>query len=194
MSSQNAPHPASPRTAEGGARRATLHEITHLARIGLKGPNALSWLQERGITTPDRANSWCQTSDDEQDICVRLGATEFLLEQTDGNALRRFNAELATFIPGVYPVLREDRAFVLGGEGADEVLAQMCNVNFAALRPESQEAVMTLMIGVAVTVVPQGNAAQRRYRIWCDPSYGDYLWSSLQDVVQSTTRASGGIR
>jgi hypothetical protein len=22
------------------------------------------------------------------------------------------------------------------------------------------------------------------YRIWCDPSYGDYLWSSMQDVMR----------
>jgi len=177
---------------------ATLQEITHLARIGLKGPNASAWLQERGIAMPERANSWCLTSEDDQNICVRLGATEFLLEQTDGNTLRRFTAQLATFIPGVYLVLREDRAFVLGGEDADEVLAQMCNVNFAALRSESQEAVMTLMIGVAVTVVLQGNAAQRRYRIWCDPSYGDYLWSSLQEVAHpylaDNTKAPGGIR
>jgi hypothetical protein len=58
----------------------------------------------------------------------------------------------------------------------------MCNVNFSALRDE-REAVMTLMIGVAVVVVAQGNAARRRYRIWCDPSHGDYLLSSLQNVT-----------
>jgi sarcosine oxidase, subunit gamma len=175
-----------------------LQQVTNLARIGLKGPNAAAWLQQQGIAIPERANSWCLTSEYEQDINVRLGASEFLLEQTDGHALRKLNAELATYVPGVYPVLREDRAFVLAGEGADDVLAQMCNVNFAALRAEAREAIMTLMIGVAVTVVPQGNAAHRRYRIWCDPSYGDYLWSSLQDVAQpiltDTTNALGGIR
>ncbi|HEY6641699.1 hypothetical protein [Povalibacter sp.] len=177
---------------------ATLQQVTHLARIGLKGPNAAAWLRQQGIAVPERANSWCVTNEDEQNICVRLGSAEFFLEQTDGNVLRRLNAELATYLPGVYPVLREDCAVLLSGAGADEVLAQLCNVNFAALRTEAREAVMTLMIGVAVTVVPQGNAAHRRYRIWCDPSYGDYLWSSLQDVVQpdpvDTTRDLGGIR
>jgi sarcosine oxidase subunit gamma len=176
----------------------TLQQVTSLVRIGLKGPKAAAWLQLQGIAVPELANSWCVTSDDEQDINVRLGANEFLLEQTDGHALRKLNAELATYLPGIYPVLREDRAFVLAGEGADGVLAQVCNVNFAALRAEAHEAIMTLMIGVAVTVVPQGNAAHRRYRIWCDPSYGDYLWSSLQDVapltLTDTTQALGGIR
>jgi hypothetical protein len=53
------------------------------------------------------------------------------------------------------------------------------------------------MIGVAVIVATQGNAARRRYRIWCDPSYGDYLLSSLQDVTgtrqpEKVTSFSGG--
>jgi sarcosine oxidase, subunit gamma len=158
----------------------------------------MAWLQDRGLATPERANSWCATSPDEQDVVVRLGATEFLVEQAEGKELRKLATELTAPIEGVYPVLREDRAFVLGGDAADEVLAQMCNVNFSALRAEAREAVMTLMIGVAVTVVPQGNAAQRRYRIWCDPSYGDYLWSWLQEVahpyMSTTTRIPGGVR
>lgn len=162
---------------------ASLQQITHLARIGLKGPNAQSWLHQHGIPTPAEPNTWCAISDADDDVCVRLGASEFLIEHTDGHALRKLNAELATYIPGVYPVLREDRALVLAGPDADDVLAQVCNVNFAGLRTETREAIMTLMIGVAVTVVPQGNAAHRRYRIWCDPTYGDYLWSSLQAVA-----------
>jgi hypothetical protein len=42
---------------------------------------------------------------------------------------------------------------------------------------------MTLMIGVAVLVVPQAHEAARRYRIWCDPSFGQYLWSALEHIV-----------
>jgi sarcosine oxidase gamma subunit len=158
----------------------------------------MAWLRDRGLATPERANCWCATSPGEQDVVVRLGATEFLVEQAESTELRKLATELAAPIDGVYPVLREDRAFVLGGGAADEILAQMCNVNFSALRAEAREAVMTLMIGVAVTVVPQGSAAQRRYRIWCDPSYGHYLWSTLQEVahpyMSATTRIPGGVR
>ncbi len=171
--------------------RIAIEQVRSLARIGLKGPRAQQWLAQQSVATPDRPNTWCPVGDDEQDICVRLGASEFFLEQADGNTLRRLNTELAGHVPGVYPVLREDRAFVLAGEAADEILAQMCNVNFSALDAAEREAVMTLMIGVAVTVVPQGNAAQRRYRIWCDPSCGDYFWSSLQDVAQPYLTDSG---
>ena len=161
---------------------AWLSDNSPLERLGLKGPLAAAWLQQRGVAIPDRANSWTSSAPDAQDIVVRLGTTEFFLEQAEhSEQLRALAAELSKPIPGVYPVLRADRAFVLGGVAADEVLAQMCNVNFSALRHE-REAVMTMMIGIAVIVVAQGNAARRRYRIWCDPSYGDYLLSSLQDV------------
>ena len=77
--------------------------------------------------------------------------------------------------PGVYPVLREDWAFHSSGDGVHDVLAQVCNVNFAALPLHSHPVIMTLMIGVAVLVVPQGReagqggAGERQYRIWCDP-------------------------
>lgn len=163
---------------------ATLEDLSQRTRLGLKGPLAAAWLQQRGLAVPDRANSWIAITPDEEDIVVRLGTTEFLLEQADsGETLQTLARELASPIRGVYPVLREDRAFVLGGTSADAVLAEVCNVNFSVLRDAAHEAVMTMMTGVAVTVVPQGSAARRRYRIWCDPSYGDYLWSSLHDVV-----------
>jgi hypothetical protein len=42
---------------------------------------------------------------------------------------------------------------------------------------------MTLMIGVAVLVVPENTAGGRRYRIWCDPTFGPYLGESLGAVV-----------
>jgi hypothetical protein len=83
----------------------------------------------------------------------------------------------------VYPVLREDVEFALAGDAVHEVLAQVCNVNFAALSLDSRPVIMTLMIGVAVLVVPQSLVHGRRYRIWCDPTFGHYLGESLGKVV-----------
>jgi sarcosine oxidase subunit gamma len=158
----------------------------------LKGPLAASWLEQRSVAVPDRPNSWCPLADDERDIVVRLGASEFLLEQIIANTkLSALADELSMPITGVYPVLREDSAFVLGGVAADAVLAEVCNVNFSELLSDQRHAVMTMMIGVAVTVVPQGKAAQRRYLIWCDPTYGDYLWSSLQAVITDLGTSDG---
>jgi sarcosine oxidase subunit gamma len=102
--------------------------------------------------------------------------------------------------PGVYPVLREDWAFHLGGERVHDVLAQVCNVNFAALSLDSHPLIMTLMIGVAVLLVPQsvvgggqGGATERHYRIWCDPTFGPYLGESLGAVVMECGGSYTGV-
>jgi sarcosine oxidase subunit gamma len=43
---------------------------------------------------------------------------------------------------------------------------------------------MTLMVGVGVLVLPQRRADGVTCRIWCDPSFGTYLWETLEEVIQ----------
>ena len=162
-------------------------------RLGLKGPRAGEWLAANGIRVPSTPNTWTYSAEAlaaAAPLVARLGTAEFFLEDVvAGSTLQRIAPSLDARPPGVYPVLREDWAFHLGGERVHEVLAQVCNVNFAALSLDSQPLIMTLMIGVAVLVVPQSGpdgqsgAAGRQYRIWCDPSFGPYLGESLGAVV-----------
>jgi sarcosine oxidase subunit gamma len=167
-------------------------------RLGLKGPRAAEWLVARGIVLPMQPNTWARSegiSAADGLLVARLGTAEFFLEDgTAGTTLRGISPSLDEHPgggrpPGVYPVLREDWAFELGGAGVHDVLAQVCNVDFAALSLGARPLIMTLMIGVAVLVVPQsaagdeGGAGERQYRIWCDPTFGPYLGESLGAVV-----------
>ena len=153
-------------------------------RFGLKGPRAADLLGQLGLIVPDRPNSWSplRERDDSGNVIGRLGSTEFFIEESGDApgiaALEKFTREGES---GAFPVLREDFAVVLGGERAADVLAQVCNVNFAALPPRA--VVMTLMIGVAVLVMPQATDEGLLYRIWCDPSFGSYLKSELEKMV-----------
>jgi sarcosine oxidase, subunit gamma len=161
-------------------------EASSLVRMGLKGPRAADWLMEAKISVPAQPNSWQPTNPaNSWDVIARLGSTEFFLEEDASNPrIATLIDELGVGAPHVYPVLREDRALVLGGHGVESsVLAQVCNVDFAGLDLASNPVVMTLMIGVAVLVVPQAHEPARRYRIWCDPSFGQYLWSTLEHIV-----------
>ena len=168
-------------------------------RFGLKGARAADWLAANGVPVPKKPNTWARAQAPaaaDALLVARLGTAEFFLEEgAGGTTLKRIAPSLDERVPGVYPVMREDWAFHLGGEGVHDVLAQICNVNFAALPLDSQPLLMTLMIGVAVLVVPQGGAggrdagaghgdsAERQYRIWCDPTFGPYLGASLGAVV-----------
>ena len=156
-------------------------------RLGFKGPRAAEWLVTNGIVLPMLPNTWTrsQGADGAGPLLVaRLGSTEFFIEDAAaGTALKRITGAGDELAAGVYPVLREDWALELCGTGVHDVLAQVCNVNFAALILDSRPVIMTLMIGVAVLVVPDGGTAERRYRIWCDPTFGPYLSESLGAVV-----------
>ena len=158
-------------------------------RVGVKGPRAAEALKQLGLAVPTRPNCWApmrdQDRDDSWNVVGRLGFTEFFVEERGEAAgvvaLERLTAENFT---GAYPVLREDLGLVLGGDRVAEVLAQVCNVNFNALDIGQRPIVMTLMVGVSVLVLPQQQLDGAIYRIWCDPSFGTYLWETLEEVVQ----------
>jgi len=158
-------------------------------RVGVKGPRAAEALKQLGLAVPTRPNCWApmrdQDRDDSWNVVGRLGFTEFFVEERGEAAgvvaLERLTAENFT---GAYPVLREDLGLVLGGDRVTEVLAQVCNVNFNALDIGQRPIVMTLMVGVSVLVLPQQQPDGAIYRIWCDPSFGAYLWETLEEVVQ----------
>ncbi len=162
------------------------------ARIGMKGPRAEEWLAGRGIVLPAAPNSWTGSTAAGNStglLVARLGSAEFFLDDTsEGTLLQGIRRGLEENPPGVYPVLREDAAFQLSGDGVHDVLAQVCNVNFAGLALDSGPLIMTLMLGVAVLVVPQapdisGRDTERRYRIWCDPTFGPFLGEAVGGVV-----------
>lgn len=163
-------------------------------RFGVKGPRAAQALAELSIAVPQRANSWAplRAADGagSWNVIGRLGNTEFFLEEAgDAPAIAALEALTARGFDGAWPVLREDCALVLGGWAAREVLAETCNVDFGALRGE-RLVVMTSMTGVGVLVMPQESDDDGTiYRIWCDPSYGAYLWAELEEIV--TRRETG---
>ncbi|MEO8017989.1 MAG: methylglutamate dehydrogenase [Pseudomonadota bacterium] len=169
---------------------AWLAEALPERRFGVKGPRAADALKQLGLSVPPRANSWAplraQDRDDSWNVVGRLGTTEFFIEERgEAAGITALEQLTAGDFAGAYPVLREDSALVLGGEAVADVLAQVCNVNFAALEAAQRPVVMTLMASVGVLVLPQLSLDDGAiYRIWCDPSFGPYLWETLEAVVQ----------
>lgn len=176
-----------------------LADVSHLARIGLKGPAAAAWLEQYGLAVPQRPNTWLpldtNSTPEGWSLVARLGNAEFLLEQ-DGSTdlIRRMTDALARDQIGGYPVLREDSEFVIGGGQAAAALTEVCSINFARIVGKQRPAIMTLMAGVAVLVVAQFEGPARRYRIWCDPSFGAYLWNTLNNVIADHSGAVLGMK
>jgi len=155
-------------------------------RFGVKGPRAAELLGQLELAVPASPNTWAplraSDRDDSWNVIGRLGSTEFFVEEGgDAAGIAALEKLTDEGVTGAYPVLREDFGVVLGGARAADVLAQVCNVNFAAL--PAHAVVMTMMIGVSVLVMPQSTVYGPAYRIWCDPSFGSYLESELEKMV-----------
>jgi sarcosine oxidase subunit gamma len=117
----------------------------------------------------------------------RLAYTEFYVEHADEALIVRLREALGRGVQseggGVYPVHRRDACLVLGGALAQDVLLQTCNVNFGAIDGAAMPVVMTLIVGVAVTVFPTLDGDQTAYRLVCDPTFAPYLRSTLAGIA-----------
>ncbi len=165
---------------------AGIGDLSFRRRAGVKGPGAAGWLNALGIATPERPNSWLRL--DDGTLVLRMGNTEYLVEDVAGGT--RAATMLATApVAGVYPVPRYDAALVIAGRNAIELTRQTCAFDFAGLSPSAQPLAMTSMVGVGVTVIAQENAEGRYFRLWCDGTYGGYLWTTLVEVA---TELGGG--
>jgi sarcosine oxidase subunit gamma len=161
-------------------------DLSHLPRAGVKGPGAAGWLSELGLLLPSRPNIWLELSNG--GLIGRLGHTEYLIEGNTTSVTQIMQTERA---PGVYPVLRQDAAFALCGSRVNELLLQTCNVDFRCLATNPEHLVLTSMAGVSVLVLATGNKIQPVYRLWCDGTYGLYLWETLTGIAEEL--GGGGI-
>ena len=165
-------------------------DVSCLWRCGLKGPRSVEWLEAQGILVP-AVNSWIALA--QGGVIARLGVTEFLLEDgLTGTAVCLIQSLLTDRPQGVYPVLREDAALLVSGSALQALLRQTCSFNFMELDVATRPVVLTTMVGVAVTILPQASADGMHYRIWCDGTYGEYLWRTLLDIASELDGGAAG--
>jgi sarcosine oxidase subunit gamma len=153
-----------------------LADLSHRPRAGVKGPAAAGWLAALDLPVPAQPNSWNRLP--EAGLIARLGLTEYLVEG-DASAVDALMQTCRS--AGVYPVLRQDASFALCGERVNELLLQTCNVDFRTLDAEPSKLVLTSMAGVGVTILSIRSGC---YRLWCDGTYGIYLWDTLVGIAE----------
>ncbi|HET9700124.1 MAG TPA: hypothetical protein VFP70_04300, partial [Burkholderiales bacterium] len=147
------------------------------------------WLARQGIPVPASPNSWATRSGG--GLVARLGISEFLLEDGPaGDAAATFAAAMTP--SRAWPVLRQDAALALRGGALPELLAQTCGVNFRDLEAARRPVALTMVAGVAVTLIPSEEGGVAGCRVWCDGSYGIYLWRSLLGIAEELGGGAAG--
>lgn len=162
-------------------------DVSCLHRYGVKGSNATQWLMHQNIDLPVHANTW--KSSDLKTLILRLGNSEFLIEDAlGGNAC----TQLATKNPridNVYPVSRADAAFVVSGRASLDLFAEVCALDLSEKALAVDAVIMTQIAGISATMIRMHLDDEPIYRIWCDGTYGAYLWRVLVGIA---TELGGG--
>ncbi|HSO05662.1 MAG TPA: hypothetical protein VLW45_00370 [Pelomicrobium sp.] len=160
-------------------------------RAGVKGPGAAAWLEQRGVAVPARPNTWAEAAGG---LVARLGESEFLIEDGYGAGLAAALREAPPVdVAGVYPVLRQDASFVLGGDAAIAALAEVCSFNFARPDLPADLLVMTRVAHISALAIPVAADGRRAFRLWCDASYGPYLLECLLEVAEGLGGGLAGL-
>ncbi len=186
--------PVALRVANGSSSALQLFDLSALRRIGLKGAGAADWLRARNVPVPERANSWSALPG--EGIVARLGRGEFLLEDgLHGSVTPGIERELAIPAAGVYPVLRQDAALMMRGDAVHEVLAQTCSIDLLSIPPQERAVALTMMAGISVTVIGVSSVhAAPCFRVWCDGTYGTYLWETLLGIAIELGGNAAGLK
>jgi sarcosine oxidase gamma subunit len=61
------------------------------------------------------------------------------------------------------------------------MLLQTCGVDMSA--EPAGRIVFTRVGGVSCGLIPQGNGAERSYRVWCDYTLAPALWETLCSIL-----------
>jgi sarcosine oxidase, subunit gamma len=155
-------------------------DISKLERYGVKGAQAAVWLAQHGVSIPDAPNTWILH---EQTLVMRLGSTEFLLEdQTGGEVCKKLLADTAR-VPNVYKVPRADAAYLLAGSGVVNLLSELCALDLRESALLENDVVMTQVAGISATILRQTIDGETVYRLWCDGTYAAFMMHTLTEIA-----------
>ena len=153
--------------------------VSALQRYGVKGPQASKWLADHGISIPAVANTWILSG---HAIVMRLGASEFLIEdQIDGTTCEKLEADVVR-VNGVYKVPRADAAYLLAGSQVLNLFSELCPLDLRETALAENEVIMTQVAGISATVLRQRINNETVYRLWCDGTYGAYMLHTLSEI------------
>ena len=163
--------------------------VSNLQRYGVKGPLAAQWLASHGVALPAKANTWVLS---DQAIVMRLGASEFLIEdQADGQVCDKLAADTLR-VAGVYKVPRADAAYLLAGSGVLHLFAELCPLDLRETVLLENDLVMTQVADISATVLRQTIDNETIYRLWCDGTYGAYMRHTLADIAAELGERTSG--
>ena len=156
-----------------------LADLSALPRFGCKGRSAAEWVAARDLPVPPSIYGWQRLEDG--GLLIRVDSREFMVENgLGGGCAENLADDLGLGADGVYRVQRQDASFTIAGRRATDVLAQTCSINFA----ETGDDFLKTRVALTSCALKRDDfGAVPAYRLWCDPSYGEYLFAALLEIT-----------
>lgn len=165
-----------------------LIDLTHLSRVGFRGLDAASYLNQQGYSTPNSPNTLLAQMDGS--VVGRLSATEYLLL----GSLKDFGTSVSELESAWqmeearlnYLLPRQDSHawLMLTGETVALVMAKLCGVDLSDEAFKSGQIAQTSVARVNAIVLNVSDSDCPKFSILCDRSASLYLWDVLIDAIQ----------
>lgn len=157
-------------------------DVSCFPRFGIKGINVVQWLSANKVKIPAEPNAW--ELQESGVLVLRLGNSEFLVEdQPGGQVCDALNAADRKTTHGLYRVERSDAAFILSGSKVSSLFSELCILDLRGRMLGEGKLVMTQVAGISATVLLQYLNGEPVYRLWCDGTYGPYMWDTLMEIA-----------
>lgn len=167
-------------------------DVSCFQRFGIKGPQAANWLSGQGFKIPSDNNSWIEGVPGT--MVLRLGGSEFLVEdQFQAKACDKLFGFNQAATAGVYKVQRGDAAFVVSGSQVLNLLSELCMLDCRDSALPNNAVVMTQLAGISAILLRQQLSGQQVFRIWCDGTYGSYMWDIMLEIAKELGGGAVGL-
>ena len=167
-------------------KRCGLIDLTHLSRVGFRGVDAATYLQQKGYRTPEVPNT--VLAQDDGSFVGRLSATEYLVL----GSLKDFGDKVTALEAGWqideslnYLLPRQDSHawMILTGEYISAIMAKLCGVDLSAEEFKPGHIVQTSVARINAIVLNVSDEVCPKFSILCDRSASLYLWEVLIDAM-----------
>ncbi|UAA86667.1 sarcosine oxidase subunit gamma [Acinetobacter thermotolerans] len=167
-------------------KRCGLIDLTHLSRVGFRGVDAATYLQEKGYRTPEVPNT--VLAQDDGSFVGRLSATEYLIlgSLNDfGDKVTALEAEwkMNEYLNYLLPRQDSHAWMLLTGDYVSAIMAKLCGVDLSAEAFKPGQIVQTSVARINAIVLNVSDEICPKFSILCDRSASLYLWEVLIDAM-----------
>jgi sarcosine oxidase, subunit gamma len=175
------------RAPASGEAKLKLVDLSVLSRWGMKGREALGYLQTQGAVLPTRDNKAERQRDGSLVARLSLGEALILPALPTG---RSSMAEAIESLPpegrgACYPVLRRDSHcwFIVTGSDAPPMFAKLCAIDLAADQFADGSVAQTSIARLTAIVIRHDIARTVSFSVLAESASAEYLWVCLADAM-----------